>query len=261
MTEATSPAASRRSGRRDGAGRALCGGRGPVRAAAAGGGVGRDAASGVGGRDGGKGPVRRVGAPTAEPAGSGLVRVRVPVTFERGGLTVIMSVDERRAAARPAARAMRRAVVGAAGLRRPGAVRRTRGHGWLRPAGRAGHAEPAARGRPLARAWCCSAAAGRSTVTRPAGRTNRSRTWPGAWPAAAWRCCASTRSTHAHAGRWPTTRFHADRRVRALCRRRRPPAAASSRRSTRRGSSCSATAWAARSPRASRPPSRRSPAW
>jgi uncharacterized protein len=43
---------------------------------------------------GGKGPVRGLGAPTAEPAGAGLVRVRVPVTFEHGSLTVVMSVDD-----------------------------------------------------------------------------------------------------------------------------------------------------------------------
>ena len=42
---------------------------------------------------GSKGPVRAVGEPAAEPAGAGLVRVRVPVTFEHGGLTVVMSVD------------------------------------------------------------------------------------------------------------------------------------------------------------------------
>ncbi len=43
---------------------------------------------------GGKGPVRGIGAAAAEPAGAGLVRVRVPVAFEHGGLTVVMSVDE-----------------------------------------------------------------------------------------------------------------------------------------------------------------------
>ncbi len=42
---------------------------------------------------GGKGPVRAIGDPAAEPFGAGLVRVRVPVTCERGGLTVLMSVD------------------------------------------------------------------------------------------------------------------------------------------------------------------------
>ena len=42
---------------------------------------------------GSKGPVRAIGEPAAEPAGTGLVRVRVPVTCEHGGLTVIMSVD------------------------------------------------------------------------------------------------------------------------------------------------------------------------
>jgi uncharacterized protein len=40
-----------------------------------------------------KGPVRAVGEPTAERTGAALVRVRVPVTCEHGGLTVIMSVD------------------------------------------------------------------------------------------------------------------------------------------------------------------------
>ena len=42
---------------------------------------------------GSKGPVRTVGDPAAEPFGAALVRVRVPVTCERGGLTVIMSVN------------------------------------------------------------------------------------------------------------------------------------------------------------------------
>ena len=40
------------------------------------------------------GPVSAVGGPVSEPAGAGLVRVRVPVTCERGGLTVVMSVDD-----------------------------------------------------------------------------------------------------------------------------------------------------------------------
>ncbi len=40
------------------------------------------------------GPVRVVGAPVREPAKAGLVRVSVPVTCERGGLTVAMSVDD-----------------------------------------------------------------------------------------------------------------------------------------------------------------------
>jgi uncharacterized protein len=42
---------------------------------------------------GSRGPVRTVGEPAAEPSGAGLVRVRVPVTCEHGGLTVLMSVD------------------------------------------------------------------------------------------------------------------------------------------------------------------------
>ncbi|MFB9684258.1 alpha/beta hydrolase family protein [Amycolatopsis plumensis] len=40
------------------------------------------------------GPVRAVGTPVSEPPAAGLVRVSVPVTCERGGLTVIMSVDD-----------------------------------------------------------------------------------------------------------------------------------------------------------------------
>ncbi|MGW4063942.1 alpha/beta hydrolase family protein [Amycolatopsis sp. NPDC004747] len=40
------------------------------------------------------GPVRAVGTPLSEPPAAGLVRVSVPVTCERGGLTVIMSVDD-----------------------------------------------------------------------------------------------------------------------------------------------------------------------
>lgn len=40
------------------------------------------------------GAVRAVGVPGCEPAKAGLVRVSVPVTGERGGLTVVMSVDD-----------------------------------------------------------------------------------------------------------------------------------------------------------------------
>ncbi|MBE1495517.1 dienelactone hydrolase [Amycolatopsis lexingtonensis] len=40
------------------------------------------------------GPVSAIGGPVSGPAGAGLVRVRVPVTCERGGLTVVMSVDD-----------------------------------------------------------------------------------------------------------------------------------------------------------------------
>src|SRR5262249_11558647 len=41
-----------------------------------------------------RGPVSTVGDPACEPADAALVRVRVPVTCERGGLTVVMSVDD-----------------------------------------------------------------------------------------------------------------------------------------------------------------------
>ncbi|MEU4247468.1 hypothetical protein AB0F15_08675 [Amycolatopsis sp. NPDC026612] len=40
------------------------------------------------------GPVRAIGDPVSEPAKAGLVRVSVPVTGARGGLTVVMSVDD-----------------------------------------------------------------------------------------------------------------------------------------------------------------------
>jgi dienelactone hydrolase len=40
------------------------------------------------------GPVSAVGGPVSEPVKAGLVRVSVPVTCERGGLTVVMSVDD-----------------------------------------------------------------------------------------------------------------------------------------------------------------------
>ncbi|HEY3483491.1 MAG TPA: hypothetical protein VGL02_31875, partial [Streptomyces sp.] len=40
------------------------------------------------------GAVSAVGGPVSEPAKAGLVRVSVPVTGERGGLTVVMSVDD-----------------------------------------------------------------------------------------------------------------------------------------------------------------------
>jgi dienelactone hydrolase len=39
------------------------------------------------------GPVSAIGAPAADPARAGLIRVTVPVTCARGGLTLIMSVD------------------------------------------------------------------------------------------------------------------------------------------------------------------------
>ena len=39
------------------------------------------------------GPVAQIGAPASEPARAGLVRVTVPVTCARGGLTLVMSVD------------------------------------------------------------------------------------------------------------------------------------------------------------------------
>jgi dienelactone hydrolase len=40
------------------------------------------------------GAVRTVGQPSSEPGKAGLVRVSVPVTCERGGLTVVMSLDD-----------------------------------------------------------------------------------------------------------------------------------------------------------------------
>src|SRR5690349_1510911 len=40
------------------------------------------------------GPVRAIGEPVCEPADAGLVRVSVPVSGERGGLTVVMSLDD-----------------------------------------------------------------------------------------------------------------------------------------------------------------------
>jgi dienelactone hydrolase len=40
------------------------------------------------------GAVRAIGEPATEPGQEGLVRVRVPVTCERGGLTVVMSVGD-----------------------------------------------------------------------------------------------------------------------------------------------------------------------
>ncbi|MFC4114497.1 alpha/beta fold hydrolase [Nonomuraea zeae] len=40
------------------------------------------------------GPVSAVGEPESEPAGAGLVLVSVPVTGERGGLDVVMTIDE-----------------------------------------------------------------------------------------------------------------------------------------------------------------------
>jgi dienelactone hydrolase len=40
------------------------------------------------------GPVSAIGEPVSEPKSAGLVRVTLPVTCERGGLTVVMSVDD-----------------------------------------------------------------------------------------------------------------------------------------------------------------------
>ena len=68
--------------------------------------------------------------------------------------------------------------------------------------------------------------------------------------------------TFAHAGQVAhEPRLHGGRRVRAARGRRRPSCSSSSRAWTRRGSSCSATAWAARSRRGWPRPSRRSPGW
>jgi dienelactone hydrolase len=41
-----------------------------------------------------RGPVTSVGEPASEPAGAGVVVVKVPVTCERGGVTVVISVTE-----------------------------------------------------------------------------------------------------------------------------------------------------------------------
>ncbi|MCS7483309.1 serine aminopeptidase domain-containing protein [Umezawaea endophytica] len=41
-----------------------------------------------------RGPVTAIGAPRGEPPAAGLVRVSVPVQCERGGLVVVMSVDD-----------------------------------------------------------------------------------------------------------------------------------------------------------------------
>ena len=40
------------------------------------------------------GPISAIGEPVSEPANTGLVRVRVPITCERGALSVVMSVDD-----------------------------------------------------------------------------------------------------------------------------------------------------------------------
>ncbi|MGH3781367.1 MAG: hypothetical protein ACRDRO_12260 [Pseudonocardiaceae bacterium] len=40
------------------------------------------------------GPVSSIGAPVSEPAGPGMVVVKIPVTFEHGELTVIVSVHD-----------------------------------------------------------------------------------------------------------------------------------------------------------------------
>ncbi len=41
-----------------------------------------------------RGPVSSIGAPVSEPDGPGLVLVRIPVTFQRGELTVLVSVSD-----------------------------------------------------------------------------------------------------------------------------------------------------------------------
>jgi uncharacterized protein len=41
-----------------------------------------------------KGPVLSVGAPVSEPAGAGVVVVKIPVTCERGAMTVVVAVHE-----------------------------------------------------------------------------------------------------------------------------------------------------------------------
>lgn len=41
-----------------------------------------------------KGPVSSVGAPVSEPAGAGVVVVKIPVTYERGAMTVVVAVHD-----------------------------------------------------------------------------------------------------------------------------------------------------------------------
>ena len=138
------------------------------------------------------GPVSAVGRPVSEHVKAGLVRVSVPVTCERGALTVVMSVDEAgrlqglRLAPPPsasweppdyaAARTFteQEVTIGSGPLTVPGTVTVPRGSGpWPGVVLLAG-------GRP-------------SIATKPPGRTNRSRIWPGDWPIVALRWRVSTR--------------------------------------------------------------------
>ena len=107
----------------------------------------------------------------------------------------------------------------------------------------------------------CSAARERTTGTRPSGGTSRSRTSPGAWPVAASRYSASTRSPIPTAARWRRTAISRWPTSTFRTRSRRSDCSGSIPRWTPTGYSCWATAWAAPSPRASRWLNRPSPGW
>ena len=172
------------------------------------------------------GPVSSVGPPVAEPAHTGVIVVRVPVTCGARAPDVGGRGARIRLAHRSAARAGQR-----------GGARRAVGAPLRAPYHFDEHDVPVGYG-PLAVRHDQRASPARATPavvllggSGPVDRdetigreTSRSRTSRGAWPAAAWRCCASTRSPSPTGTRCPGARLHAGRRVRPS--RRGDPSAA-----------------------------------
>ena len=94
------------------------------------------------------GPVASIGTPMCEPVQSGVVVVKVPVEYERGEQTVVVSVTEAGQLtgiqlAPSCERGRAHEAMGTARLRRPRHFRRAGPHGGLRSPRGAWHVEPA----------------------------------------------------------------------------------------------------------------------
>ena len=212
-----------------------------------------------------RGPVTAVGEPVSEPAGPGGVLVKIPVSFERGEVTVIISLADGgwltgiqlapASAAEPAAPWQppdyadpaafdeQDVTVGSGPLAVPGTLSLPRQGGpWpavvlLSGSGPQDRDETIGRNKPLKDlAWGLAsrgvAVLRFDKVTYAHGAEGRRRTAASPWPTSTcprpprrFTCSAGTRGSTPGGSWWP------------------------------------ATAWAAPSPRASRRPSRRSPGW